>query len=228
MGWRYRGPFDDLAPGARGRAPRDPVGRGHDGPGHRARPHRAGLRRRGLRALEGARPAGADAGRRVGPLLRRLRLAARALDDRGRRPDHRPARRDGLPRRGRALHARVPALLALRHAADLPALRRLVHRRRRDQAEAARGEREGRVGARVHGQAHGRLAAQHGRLEHLAPPLLRPAAAALPVRVRTPERDRLEGRARPSGRSRASSSSRSSAARGSTACRSAARRAARP
>ena len=50
---------------------------------------------------------------------------------------------------------------------------------RRRPPEAARGERQGRVGARVHGQAHGRLAAQHGRLEHLAPPLLRPAAAVL-------------------------------------------------
>ena len=111
-----------------------------------------------------------------------------ALDDRGGRPDHRRARREGLPRRGDALHARLPALLALRHAAHLPALRRLVHRGRRDPPEAARGEREGRVGARVHGQAHGRLAAQHGRLEHLAAPLLRPAAAVLPVLVRAPER----------------------------------------
>ena len=41
---------------------------------------------------------------------------------------------------------------------------------------------DGRVDARVHGQADGRLAAQHGRLEHLAPPLLRAAAAVLPVR----------------------------------------------
>ena len=61
---------------------------------------------------------------------------------------------------------------------------------------AARGERDRRVGAGVHGQAHGRLAAQHGRLEHLAPPLLRPAAAVLSVRVRAPERDRVEGGAR--------------------------------
>ncbi len=96
-------------PGARlgDRAPRDPVGRGHDRPGHGHRPHRSRLRRRGLRALEGPRPAGADAGRRVGPVLRRLRLAARALDDRGRGPDHRPPRRNGLPGRGRSLHARA-------------------------------------------------------------------------------------------------------------------------
>ena len=50
-------------------------------------------------------------------------------------------------------------------------------------AAAARGERDRRVDAGVHGQAHGRLAAQHGRLEHLAPPLLRPAAAVLPLRA---------------------------------------------
>ena len=49
-----------------------------------------------------------------------------------------------------------------------------------------------------------------------------------PCCVRAPERDRLEGRARASARSRASTSSRSCAGRGSTACRSAARPAARP
>ena len=92
---------------------------------------------------------------------------------------------------------------------------------------AARGERQGAVGARVHGQAHGRLAAQHGRLEHLAAPLLRAAAAVLSVLVRPPERRRLEGRAAASARRRASTSSRSCAGRGSTASRSAARRAAR-
>ena len=52
-------------------------------------------------------------------------------------------------------------------------------------------------------QAHGRLAPQHGRLEHLAQALLRPAAAVLPVRVRAPERGRLAGRARGAGDRRA-------------------------
>ena len=182
--------------GLGGRAPRDPVGRRDDGPGHRCRPHRPGRRRRGLRALEGARPARADAGRRVRPVLRRLRLAARRLDDRVGRPDHRRARREGHPRRVDPLHARLPALLALRHAAHLPALRRLVHLGRGDPPEAARGERQGAVGARVHGEAHGRLAAQHGRLEHLAAPLLRAAAAVLSVLMRSSERRRLEARAR--------------------------------
>ncbi len=193
VGSRYRGAVRRPRARSSGRPPRDPLGRRDDGPGVRDRPHRARLRRRGLRALAGARPAGADAGRRIRPLLRRLRLAARPLDHGGRRPDRRPAGRDGLPRRGRPLHPRLPALLAVRHAADLPALGRLVHRRRRDPPPAARGEREGRVGARVHGQADGRLAAQHGRLEHLAAPLLRAAAAVLSLLVRPPERGRLEG-----------------------------------
>ena len=86
---------------------------------------------------------------------------------------------------------------------------------------------DGRVDARVHGQADGRLAAEHGRLEHLAPALLRAAAALLPVRVRAPERDRLEGRARGAGDSAGSTSSRSCAGRGSTRCRSRASSAAR-
>jgi hypothetical protein len=47
------------------------------------------------------------------------------------------------------------------------------------------------VDAGVHGQADGRLAREHGRLEHLAPPLLRTAAPLLSVFVRPPERDRV-------------------------------------
>ena len=96
VGWRYRGPFDDLPPGSQVEhrvIPWEDVTM-DQGTGivHIA----TGLRRRGLRARPAARPAGAHARRRVGPLLRRLRLAARAVDDGGRRPDHRPARREGL------------------------------------------------------------------------------------------------------------------------------------
>ena len=69
--------------------------------------------------------------------------------------------------------------------------------------------------------------AQHGRLEHLAPPLLRAAAAVLPLRVRAPERGRLARRARGARASAGSTSSRSCTGRGSTRSRSAARRAAR-
>ena len=71
-------------------------------------------------------------------------------------------------------------------------------------------------------EAHGRLAPQHGRLEHLAQALLRPAAPSLPLRVRPPERDRLAGRARGARRPAASTSSRSCTGPGSTRSRSAA------
>ena len=200
----------------RGRAPRHPVGRRHARPGHRHRPHRPGLRRRGLRALQGARPAGADARRRGRALLRRLRLAAREVDRRGRGPDRRRPEGARPARRGRPLRARLSALLALRYAADLPHRRRLAHLGRRAPAPAPRGERERRVDAGVLLEAHGRLAPQHGRLEHLAAPLLRAAASLLPLRLRAPERGRLAGRARGARASAASTSSRSCAGRGST------------
>ncbi len=110
----------------RGGAPGDPVGRGLAGGGHRDRPHRAGRRAGGLRARACPRAAGALSGRRGGPLLRRLRLAPRALDDRGRRPDRRPAGRAGIPARGGLVRPPLPALLALRHAAHLAGHRRLA------------------------------------------------------------------------------------------------------
>ena len=185
------------------RAPRDPVGRGLARGGHRDRPHRARRRLRGLRALARARPAGADAGGRVRALLRRLRLAARPLDRRGRGADHRPARGARAARRVGPLRAPLPRVLALPHAAHLPHLGRLVHLRPRPARADARGQRGREVDARVHGQAHGRLAREHGRLEHLPPPLLRAAAAVLPLRLRPPERDRLARRARGTGRARA-------------------------
>ncbi len=97
VGLRYRGPFDDLAGGCIGRASGRAVGRGLARGGHRHRPHRDGLWRRGLRARSRARPAGADARRRGRPLLRRLRLAARARDHRGCGSDRRSARGDRLP-----------------------------------------------------------------------------------------------------------------------------------
>ena len=177
------GPFDDLAPGAAVEhrvVPWDEVSL-EEGTGIVHIAHR--LRRRGLRARPLARPAGADAGRRGRPLLRRLRLAARPLDGRGRRPDRRRPRRDAASssRPGTYEHRyphcwRCDTPLIFRH------LRRLVHRAStaiREQLLEANATVEWVPG--VHGQAHGRLAAQHGRLEHLAPPLLRPAAAVLPV-----------------------------------------------
>ena len=147
VGWTYEGPFDDLAGAAGRRAPRHPVGRGLARRGHRHRPHRAGLRRRGLRALARARPAGAHAGRRGGPVLRRLRLAARPVDDRGRRSRSSATSRARPPRRGRPRSPPLPDLLALPHAAHLPHRRRLVHLRRRAPAADARRERDRRVDA---------------------------------------------------------------------------------
>ena len=92
------------------------------------------------------------------------RVAARARPARRRRDDRPP----------------LPDLLALQDAARLPRRRRLVHLGRGDPAADARRERDRRVDAALLLEAHGRLAAQHGRLEHLAQALLRPAAAFYP------------------------------------------------
>ena len=105
-----------------------------------------------------------------------------------------------LAERGRLIaaerdRASLPLLLALPHAAHLPHRRRLVHRRRRAAPAARRRQRDRQVDARLLRQAHGGLAPEHGGLEHLAPALLRPAAAHLPLRLRPRDRDRVEGRA---------------------------------
>ena len=86
---------------------------------------------------------------------------------------------------------------------------------------------DGRVDAAAIQEAHGRLAAQHGRLEHLAQALLRPPAALLSVRVRNAERGRLARASSRSAPCAGSSSCRSSTGPGSTRCRSAASRATR-
>ncbi len=75
---------------------------------------------------------------------------------------------------------------------------------------------DGRVDAVLLLEADGRLAAEHGRLEHLAQALLRAAAADLSVRLRRAERDRLAGRARRARDRAASTSFRSSTGPGST------------
>ena len=101
VGLRYRGPFDELGPGGEVEhrvIPWDDVsleeGTGivHIAPG-------AGQEDFELGRVHDL--AGPLAGRRGGAILRRLRLAARPLDDRGGRPDRRPARRAGIPARGR-------------------------------------------------------------------------------------------------------------------------------
>ena len=92
-------------------------------------------------------------------------------------PVDRVAARARAARRRR--HDRPPLsdLLALQDAARLPRRRRLVHLGRRDPAADARRERDRRVDAGLLLEADGRLAAEHGRLEHLAQALLRAAAA---------------------------------------------------
>ena len=59
-----RGAVRHARAGLAGRAPRDPVGRRRARHRYRHRPHRPRLRWRGLRAVEGARPRRAHAGRR--------------------------------------------------------------------------------------------------------------------------------------------------------------------
>ena len=115
VGLEYEGPFDHL-PAAAGVEHRvipwdDVVARR----GHRDRPHRAGLRRRGLRAREGSTASRSSSPvDESGRFYAGLRLAARQLDRRGRRPDRR------RPPRARPARARdndrppLPALLALR------------------------------------------------------------------------------------------------------------------
>ena len=122
---------------------------------------------------------------------------------RGRRRDHRRPAPPRIARRVGHDHAPLPDLLALRDAARLPRGRRLVHRLRRDPPADARRERDRPVDAGLLLEAHGRLAAEHGRLEHLAQALLRAAAAPLPVRLRGAERDRLARGARGAGDRRA-------------------------
>ena len=144
--------------------------------------------------LPGARP-----DRRGGSDGRRLRRVRGAVDRRGRGAGDRGAARARAAPRGRPDRPPLSDLLALQDAARLPRRRRLVHLRRRDPPAAAGRERDRRVDAELLLEADGRLAAQHGRLEHLAQALLRPAAALLPVRVRPSERDRLARGARGAG-----------------------------
>ena len=202
VGLRYRGPFDDLGPGSE--------------VDHRVIPWDEVSLEEGTGIVHIAPGAGQE-DFELGqvhdlPVLSPVDEAGRfydaygwlhgTFDERGRRPDRRPPGRAGLPPRGGHGPPPLSALLALRHAAHLACDGRLADRGGRPAPDAARRERDGRVDAGLHGQAHGRLAAQHGRLEHLPAPLLRASASVLPVRLRAPERDRLEGGA-PGARDRA-------------------------
>ena len=114
------------------REPRRGLGRRVDGGGDGHRPHRAGLRRGGLRARQARGPRAADPGRRGRRVLPGVRLAARPRHRRGGADDRRRPRPARPARRGRRDHPPLSRLLALRHRADLPARRRVVHQLRRD------------------------------------------------------------------------------------------------
>ena len=96
---------------------------------------------------------------------------------------------EDLGQRGRLVerrrdHPPLPRLLALRHRADLPAGRRVVHPLRRGARADDRGRPRRRVDAAAVRQADGGLASQHGRLVHQPQALLGPAAAVLLLRGR--------------------------------------------
>ena len=179
VGLEYDGPFDDLPAQAGRRAPRHPLGRGRARRGHRDRPHRAGRGRRGLRALARARPAGAGADRRVRPLPARLRRVRGAHDRRARPGDHRELDERGvLVEAGTIVHRypicwRCKTPLVFRVVDDwfirIEDLRQPLLDAN-DEVAWTPAELQ---------EADGRLAAQHGRLEHLAQALLRAAAAVL-------------------------------------------------
>ena len=153
-----------------------------------------GLRRRGLRARQGARPADASCpSTRSGHFYPEFGwLAGRATSRGGRRHHRRP--------RGRATCSSPPARSQHRFPECWRCHTPLIFRISDDWfisvADIREPMREANASVEwtpgVHGQADGRLARQHGRLEHLAAPLLRPAAAVLPVLVvRPPDRHRV-------------------------------------
>ena len=121
-------------------------------------------------------------GRHLRQPRRRLRGSLRQgpRDDRG--ADRRPRRpRPAVPRAG--LRARLPALLALRHAAPLLRQVELVRRHLPGSRRAARRQRGDRLAPRAH-QARPlrQMAREQRRLGALARPLLGDAAADLGVR----------------------------------------------
>ena len=183
-GSRYDGPVRRPAGAGRRRAPRHPVGRGRARGGHGHRPHRAGRGAEDFELSQRARPAGARRRSTRPALLRRATAGSRGARPTRRRADRRATSRErGLLVAGGHDHPPLPDLLALRR-------RRSIFRLADEWFIAADEIRQPMLAANATvewtpallRQAHGRLAAQHGRLEHLAQALLRAAAAVLPVR----------------------------------------------
>ena len=171
---------------------------------HGHRPHRDRLRR-------GRLPAGRRAGarrRQPGAARRHLRRAHRPVrrplgQGRRPRPDRGPARaRPAAARRDAA--ARLPALLALRHAAALLRQAVVVHPHVGDARPPARGQRDGRLAPAAHqARALRQVAREQRRLGDLARALLGHAAPGLALRERPRRGGRLVRRGRGALRPRA-------------------------
>jgi isoleucyl-tRNA synthetase len=200
VGLEYSGPFDEL-PAQEASSTGDPVGRGRARRGHGHRPHRAG---RGTEDFELSKVHDLPV---IAPINESGRFYPGSgprgdVDDRGEEPVIAALRGRGLlVEAGRITH-RYPICWRCR----TPLVFRVV-----DDwfigvdeiREQLRERTDGRVDAAAIRQADGRLAREHGRLEHLAEALLRPAAALLPVRVRASERRGFAGGTRAAGGRRA-------------------------
>ena len=152
---------------------------------HRHRPHRDRVRRGRLPA----RPGAGARRRQPGAARRHLRRAHRPVRrplGQGRRPRPRrgPARARAAAARG-DLPARLPALLALRHAAALLRQAVLVHRDLEAARPPAGRQRDRRLAPGAHqARALRALAGEQRRLGDLARALLGHAAAGLALRER--------------------------------------------
>ena len=171
---------------------------------HRHRPHRDRVRRGRLPARRRAGPER----HQPRPARRHLRRADRPLRrplGQGRRP--RPGRGPALARAAAArgvLPARLPALLALRHAAALLRQAVLVHPHLAAARPAAGRQRDGRLAPGAHQDRPLRqVAGEQRRLGDLARALLGHAAADLALRERPRDRDRRVRRPRGARRPRA-------------------------
>ena len=148
-----------------------------------------------------ARPPGDRAHRRVGADGVGLRCARRALDRRGRgRRSSRICASATCSSRPAGSPTGIPSAGAARHRSSSASSTTGSSRPTRSGSRCSTPNATVEWTPGLLLEADGRLAAEHGRLEHLAQAVLRPAAALLPVRVRPPDRDRLARRARARGR----------------------------
>ena len=218
VGLEYHGPFDELEAQARRRrtaSSRGTRSRSTRAPASSTSRRAPAPRTSSSRASTTCRCSTPDRrGRAAAPTS----TAARRLHDRrgGRRRSSANLDERGLLVEAATIVHRYPDLLALQDAARSSASPTTGSSPPTRSVSRCSTRTRPSSGRRAVHEADGRLAPQHGRLEHLAQALLRAAAALLPLRVRSPERDRLARRARGARARRAWSSSRSCTVRGST------------